>query len=239
MRESDLFGPVKEYLEGLGYAVAGEVLGCDLTATREDELLVAELKTGFTLKLVYQALDRQRISPNVLMAIPRPKIQRGHSWQDMLRLVRRLDMGLLTVAVDSPLKTVEAHAWPSGSTGGQLARRRQALERELSGRKVGQNAGGVTRQRLMTAYREELLHMAAAMERFATLTPAQCRALGLNDKRMARDAYGWFRRREKGVYELSAAGWEALADPEFAAVVAFYRKQVAGLPDWAETKEEP
>ena len=61
LRESDLYGPVRDYLEGLGYEVKGEVRDCDITALRDGELIVVELKRGFTLELVYQAMDRQRI----------------------------------------------------------------------------------------------------------------------------------------------------------------------------------
>ena len=62
LRESDLYAPVRDYLEGLGYEVRGEVRGCDIAAVRDGELIVVELKTGFTLELIYQALDRQRIA---------------------------------------------------------------------------------------------------------------------------------------------------------------------------------
>ena len=65
LRESDLYAPVRDYLEGLGYEVRGEVRGCDIAAVRDGELIVVELKTGFTLELIYQALDRQQsLCPN-------------------------------------------------------------------------------------------------------------------------------------------------------------------------------
>jgi hypothetical protein len=35
--ETSLYGPVKRYLETLGYMVKGEVCGCDLVALRGDE----------------------------------------------------------------------------------------------------------------------------------------------------------------------------------------------------------
>lgn len=60
--ESDLYSPVRDYLQGLGYDVKGEVKGCDVTATRDGELIVVELKRGFTLELLYQAVDRQRVA---------------------------------------------------------------------------------------------------------------------------------------------------------------------------------
>ena len=44
LRESDLYGPVRDYLEGLGYEVKGEVRDCDINALRDGELIVVELK---------------------------------------------------------------------------------------------------------------------------------------------------------------------------------------------------
>ena len=35
--ETSLYGPVKRYLELLGFTVKGEVCGCDLVALRGDE----------------------------------------------------------------------------------------------------------------------------------------------------------------------------------------------------------
>ena len=73
LRESDLYGPVRDYLTGLGYEVKGEVKDCDIAAMRDGELIVVELKRGFTLELVYQALDRQRVADGVYVAVPLPK----------------------------------------------------------------------------------------------------------------------------------------------------------------------
>ena len=70
--ESDLYGPVRSYLEGLGYDVKGEVKDCDVAAVRDGELIVVELKRGFTLELVFQAMDRQRVADGVYVAVPLP-----------------------------------------------------------------------------------------------------------------------------------------------------------------------
>ncbi|MDE6880441.1 MAG: hypothetical protein K2P20_03700, partial [Oscillospiraceae bacterium] len=74
--ERDLYGPVRDYLQSLGYEVKGEVRNCDVTALRDGELIVVELKRGFTLELIYQAVDRQRIADGVYVAVPLP--QRGY-----------------------------------------------------------------------------------------------------------------------------------------------------------------
>ena len=53
MRETELYPPVKAFLEGQGYAVKGEVEACDLVAVRGDQApVIVELKTSFTLGLV-------------------------------------------------------------------------------------------------------------------------------------------------------------------------------------------
>ena len=49
--EQDLYAPVRDYLESLGYEVKGEVKSCDMTALRNGELIVVELKRGFTLEI--------------------------------------------------------------------------------------------------------------------------------------------------------------------------------------------
>ena len=46
--EAALYGPVKRFLEALGYEVKGEVRGCDLVARRGDEPpVIVELKLRF------------------------------------------------------------------------------------------------------------------------------------------------------------------------------------------------
>ena len=91
LRESDLYGPVRDYLENLGYQVKGEVKDCDIAALRDGELIVVELKRGFTLELIYQALDRQRVADGVYVAVPLPRRgYRAPHIRDMERLCRRL-----------------------------------------------------------------------------------------------------------------------------------------------------
>jgi len=71
MKESDLFKPIKKYLETSGYKVRAEVKNCDITATKDDELIIIELKLSVNIQLLIQATDRQRITDSVYVAIPR------------------------------------------------------------------------------------------------------------------------------------------------------------------------
>ena len=48
-KESDLYEPVKTYLEQLGYEVKGEVKDCDITAVRGDELSCTQIRVLFSV----------------------------------------------------------------------------------------------------------------------------------------------------------------------------------------------
>ena len=103
MRETDLYAPIKAFLEGQGYEVKAEIDGCDVVARREDEpLVVVELKVTLNLELILQAIDRQKASDAVYIAVPddrrtksRTLLHRSH--KGVLRLVKLLGLGLLVV----------------------------------------------------------------------------------------------------------------------------------------------
>src|SRR3954454_25314195 len=70
--ETSLYAPVKRFLESLGFAVKGEVCGCDLVALRGDEppvVVIGELKLSFTLELVLQGVNRTAACDEVWLAV--------------------------------------------------------------------------------------------------------------------------------------------------------------------------
>src|SRR5690606_10603973 len=69
-KETELYPPVKAYMEQRGYLVRSEVRDCDLAAVKDGHLVVVELKTRFNLDLILQGVDRQRLCPNVYLAVP-------------------------------------------------------------------------------------------------------------------------------------------------------------------------
>ena len=73
MKESELYEPVKRLFEGGGYSVNAEVRDCDVTAVRNDELIIIELKTNLSVALLAQGLKRQRCGADVYVAVPKPK----------------------------------------------------------------------------------------------------------------------------------------------------------------------
>lgn len=119
MRETDLYPPIKAYLEQQGYEVKSEIKGCDVVALRGDEQpVIVELKTGFNLSLLFQGVDRQSLSEDVYLAFAIPhKLKRTHTWfrykKDTIKLCRRLGLGLMTVRMGEGLPTdIQLHLDP-------------------------------------------------------------------------------------------------------------------------------
>lgn len=215
MRETDLYGPIKTFLEGQGYAVKGEVTGCDVVAVRGDEPpVIIELKTRFSLALVLQGIARQAMTDAVYLAVPPPpgKTRRGAP-KDILGLCRRLGLGLLFVRPGGAL-AVEVLLDPGPYRPRRHKARLERLLREFQRRVGDPTAGGSPARRpAMTAYRQEALRCAQVL---AACGPTKASAVAATagvpkaGQMLRRDAYGWFERAERGVYRLSPRGTAAL-----------------------------
>ncbi|MBT5435919.1 MAG: hypothetical protein HOK83_19930, partial [Rhodospirillaceae bacterium] len=71
LRETDIYEPIKAFLEGQGYTVKGEIGRCDVVAVKDDaEPVIVELKLAFSLPLIFQGLQRQSLSELVYLAVP-------------------------------------------------------------------------------------------------------------------------------------------------------------------------
>ncbi len=218
LRETDLYGPVHDYLEGLGYQVQGEVNGCDLVAIMGDELVVVELKTSFNLKLLSQAVKRQRVADSVYVAIPNPKGgARTAGWRDMCMLLRRLELGLITVAPNRKDGQVEVHFHPNTFDRLKSLRTnkkvRHHIIKESLNRSGQYNTGGANKTKLITAYREQAVHVACCMMKYGDMSPSQLRKLGASAKapNILRDNhYGWFTKVSRGIYSLNDCAREFL-----------------------------
>lgn len=228
-KETDLYAPVRAFLEEEGYQVQAEVRDCDIAAVKDGQMVVVELKKAFNLKLVYQAIERQSLTEEVFVAIPRPqKGAREKAWKDMLRLLKRLELGLLTVALDSPLQTVDVVLEPADSMIRKNKKKKERLTAELEGRQMDANVGGMTRRKIITAYREKSIRLACLLEQKGQISTAFLRENGMEELvgLLSRNYDRWFVRVEKGVYALSETGKAALEAEDYARVVAFYRKRI-------------
>ncbi len=220
LRETDLYPPVKAFLEGQGYRVKGEISDCDVVGVRdEDELVVVELKTAFNLPLLLQGVRRQDLTDCVYLAFAVQAARSGASvWRrqrrDVMKLCRRLGLGLMTVRFeDAGPSGIEVLLDPAPYTPRKNTRRRGMLLREFQHRVGDPNEGGVTRRKIVTAYRQDALRCAAHLDRAgATRAAAVKAATGVSQapQILQKDHYGWFMRVERGVYALTPRGAAAL-----------------------------
>lgn len=217
MRETDLYAPVKAYLEGQGYDVKAEIGECDLMALRGDEPpVIVELKLTFSLALVMQGVARQAVFAHVYLAVP---VSGDRGWKlryrDITRLCRRLGLGLLAVGEAG----VEAHLDPGPYAPRRNAAKAGRLLREFERRVGDPNVGGsTTGTKRMTAYRQDALRCAAHLQRAGpSKAAAVAAATGVARAAplMRSDHYGWFERIARGIYGLTpkgAAGLQTHAD---------------------------
>ena len=225
--ETDLYEPIRDYLVANGYQVQAEVKGCDVVAQKENELIVVELKRNFTTRLLVQAIDRQKITDAVYVALPGPYQPRTRRWRDIKRLLRRLEIGLLVVTGTSGSYRVEIVFHPLPFQRRKRASRKRAVIRETAARSGDHNRGGSTRRPIMTAYRENAIHIACCLDRLGPSSPKRLRELGTGAKTtsiLSSNFYGWFRRVDRGVYELTPMGKQSLGD--YGDLVLRYRSLV-------------
>jgi len=208
MRETDLYPSIKSFLERQGYEVKAEVKSCDVVARKPGApLLVVELKLGFTLQLIYQAVDRLAITDHVYVAIAKPK--RGLP-REAVKLCRRLGLGLILIGT---LGGIQVLAEPAAYAPRQSASRKQKLVKEFNARSGDPNLGGSGGTKLMTAYKQDALRCLSHLQaqgptKLAALRQATKveRAAGI----LRNNYYGWFQNTSRGVYELTAEGETAV-----------------------------
>ncbi len=221
MRETDLYPPIKRFLEGQGYDVKAEVRHCDVVGVRGSEPpVVVELKTAFSLPLVLQGIDRQVMTDAVYIAMPLPSSRRSSLWgrhrRGILKLCRRLGLGLITVEFHNKRDpSVEVHVDPVPYTPRKNAKRRAMLLKEFEHRVGDANTGGSTRRPVVTAYRQDALRCAKFLHNRDSARLREIREQADVDRAagiLQRDVYGWFQRVERGTYCLSPKGRVALND---------------------------
>jgi hypothetical protein len=208
--ETTLYVPVKQFLESLGFAVKGEIGGCDLVGVAEGSppvIVIGEMKLAFNLDLVLQGADRADLCDELWLAVKASQ-RRGRERDSRVRkLCRRLGFGLLAV---SEAGIVDIIVSPEAALPRRNHRRRSRLIEEHRRRRGDPMLGGGSRAPIMTAYRQQALACAAkvrlGLQRPRDLKPLIPEA----PKILHRNVYGWFERTARGVYALSDAGEAAL-----------------------------
>jgi hypothetical protein len=208
MPETDLYPPIKTFLEAQGYTVKAEVNSCDVVAVRGgDPPVIVELKTGLTLQLFYQAMDRLSLSDAVYIAIPRPKRKVPI---EAVKLTKRLGIGLIVVSKSG---IVDVIADPAPYTPRQHAKRKSALLKEFRNRQGDPNVGGSTKTKLMTAYKQDALRCLAHLHQHGPTRVVDVRKHTQVEKAasiLRSDYYGWFAKQDRGIYTITEIGRAAV-----------------------------
>lgn len=206
--ETELYAPVKSWLEDLGYEVKSEIGPADLVALRNDEEpVIVELKAGFSLTLLQQAVARQSITDLVYVAVPRWKGKPGwRAFKGNVGLCKRLGLGVVSVRLKDGFVQVHSDPIPFQPRKSKVKSRR--LLSEFARREGDPNTGG-TRGKLVTAYRQDAEKLRNHLAQHGPCKGAEvAKTTGVTRATniMAINHYGWFKRVERGVYDLTETG---------------------------------
>ena len=215
MAETDLYLPLKAFMEGAGYAVKGEINDCDLVGVKEGEppvVVVCEMKLAFNLELVMQGVKRAAFCDEVWLAARASKTGKGREQDARFRnLCRRLGFGLVTVSAAGLVEVIVA---PFAVTPRRDAKRRSRLLDEHRRRVGDPQKGGGRGKPIMTAYRQDCILCATSLLA-GPQSPRQLKTLVARAPTILRsNVYGWFVRESRGIYGLTELGRAAVTPPQ-------------------------
>ncbi|MCF2906435.1 DUF2161 family putative PD-(D/E)XK-type phosphodiesterase [Octadecabacter sp. CECT 8868] len=210
-READLYAPVKAYLQRQGYDVKGEVGAADVVGRRGDEVVIVELKVGFSLALFHQGIERLAVTDDVYVAVPAGG--KNKALRSNVKLARRLGLGVLTVRLRDGV--VEALADPGPYAARKIKKKKTKMLRAFDRLDGDPNEGGATRHGIVTGYRQDALKCAlylvnSGAEKGAIV--AKATGVPVATRIMRDNHYGWFEKVEKGVYSLTPKGQQGVKD---------------------------
>lgn len=223
MKEIDMYKPLKNFLKAKGYVVHSEVESVDVMAQKGDELLMIEMKTSFNLQLVYQLIERLKITDQVYAYIPLGKGGRWpKSYKRMCGLLKRLHCGLITLDQHTQ-KEVVVEFEPAAFKGRKNYTKKKLAIKEFEGRSIDLNQGGSTRELLFTAYKEKAIRIAMYLSECGASSTQEIREKLDIDKTVDifnKNYQGWFERVSHGVYRIT---------PEFEFFRLKYQKKINQL----------
>lgn len=222
MKECDLYPPIKRFLQDCGYEVKSEVADCDILACKDDVYIAVEMKTALGIRLLSQGVKRQELYDLVYIAFPKPKSTRriNRHFYDAKKMIKRLGLGLLLVDLKGEGRCIEEFGPTDVDIikvrNAKRAQRKKAIEQfqALSG---DNNIGGTTKTKKMTAYKESALLIALYLFRDGPNSPKALRKLGCSDNTrniLYHNHYSWFKRIDRGIYNLTSNGEKALMEHE-------------------------
>jgi len=229
-KETDLYDPIRSLLSEQGFTVRGEVKDCDIAAVKDNTLWIVEMKLSANLTLIYQAMERQTATDWVFIAIPRPQSGKSSNFAQLKRMLKKLNLGLITVALESPAKHAEIIIFPTGNAT-KTTKKSASVRREIAGR-TSDSTGGSTKAKINTAYRERCVRIACLLEAHGPQSAANLTKVHGCQKDtysiLRSNFYNWYDKVTKGQYTLSQAGAAYLQENSHEKLVIYYRMRASG-----------
>lgn len=220
MKESDLYLPLKKFLEHRKYEVKAEIENCDVVAIKsagaaaaEYPPTIIELKLSLNLEVILQAVDRLLLSPTVYIGVPNScSALKRKKKKRSIKLLKMLGLGL--IAIDTRHNSAEIIVNPTSYKPRKSKLRQEWLLNEFASRTGDPNLGGAaSKTGRITAYRQKAIEVANYLNvHGASKASVIARALEIPKARniLYDNYYGWFEGLGKGIYQLSAMGSQSL-----------------------------
>ena len=209
MKETELFIPVKKLLLSQGFEVKGEVKDIDVLAYQKDVMVGVELKTKISLKLIYQAIDRQKVLDQVYIAVPKDAIYHSKSlYRNFTHLLKRLEVGLIVVDQDIAEVIIEAIPFDRNQSRSRYKKRKLSIDKEFKLRKNKQNIGG-TKGKKITRYKELVIEIGSYLMENLKGSPKEIKEQTGIEKTasiLQKNYDGYFERIDRGIYQLTDKG---------------------------------
>jgi hypothetical protein len=205
MKETELYLPVKTLLIAQGFQVKAEIKDIDILGSKDDFLCAVELKTKLSIKLIYQAIDRQKIVDQVYIAIPKSSIKmRSKAYKNLIYLLKRLEIGLIFVDQHQAEVILEASVYDMDKSRARYKKRKQQTLKEFKLRKYSHNIGG-TKDKKITRYKELVVEIASYLIEHKSASPKEIKAYThiLKTSSILQKNYeGYFERVSRGIYKV-------------------------------------
>ncbi len=230
-KESDFYIPIKKHFQNKGFEVKSEINDCDCVCIKDDLIVICEFKLKFNISLVYQGMDRQKITDYVYLCVP--KYKGRVSYRNFLKsknLCKRLGLGLIIVDGKNCLEVLE----PICLNNNINKKKKDSLLKEYNGRTFDLNTGGQTGTRINTAFREKNIKILCILEKDNQTSNVELiKQYGFDESIkgvLYRNVLGYFEKGEKrGYYKMSKIGKSALDDKANMKLVTFFRENIKNI----------
>jgi hypothetical protein len=161
------------------------------------------------LKLIYQAIDRQKVLDQVYIAIPKNALYQSKSlYRNFTHLLKRLEVGLIVVDGENAEVMIETVPFDRNLSRSRYKKRKSQIDKEARLRKNHKNVGG-TKGKKITKYKELVIDIGSYLLEHEKASPKDIKN-NLNIEKTAsilqKNYDGYFERVDRGIYQLTEKG---------------------------------